>query len=271
MALAALALLTLCVPAPLAPQDLTDEQAVEAFVTVAKDQKAVPDLLVVGIEDLQARYLASADRMARAQDRLDAKEGKASEWKKILKHEADVQELLAEGVWASFRYRKKVTDQHMAVWRRAVTAFGEMGPNGADYLWEVFEDKRFSRDGAFRGRVVAQVGRTRDYDQAEKLIDLLDFHLEDVVIGVGQALEYYDKAPGKIRKECTEKLVRAVESYRSRGQGGESIDGPRIWGKVKRPLMDALKAVTGENYQTSLDWTKFWNDAKNDKSVWKDD
>lgn len=271
MGFATLALLTLCVPAAAqAGQDMTDAEAVEVFVELAKDKKAVPDLLTFGIEDLERRYAASADRGMRAFERLEAGEGKAAEWKKIIKNEEGLQEDIAEGVWAVFRYRKKVTDQHMTVWRRAVTAFGKMPRHGSEHLWEVFEDKRFSRDGGFRGRCVQEVGRTKDYSQYEELLDLLDFHLEDVVVGAGNALRFYDEAPGKIRKECTEKLVKAVESYRSRSNGGENIDGPRIWGKVKGPLMAALQSITGQNIRTSLDWTKFWNNNKNNKAMWKD-
>ncbi|MAW59582.1 MAG: hypothetical protein CMJ94_01960 [Planctomycetes bacterium] len=258
-------------PAPRYAQDLTDEEAVEVFVKLAKDKKAVPDLLVFGIDDLQKRYAASADRALRAFDKLESGEGKASDWKKLIKAEVDTQEELAKGVWAAFRYRKEVNDQHMQVWRRGITAFGNMGEHGSEYLWEIFEDKRFSRDGGFRGRCVEEIGRTRDYEQYEALLDLLDHHLEEVVVGVGKAFLHYDKAPGKIRRECTEKLVRAVESYRSRGQGGENINGPRIWGKVKGPLMAALKSLTGKSYSTSLDWTKFWNEYKNDKAMWSDD
>lgn len=273
MALATLALLTLCAAAPAAQQApaLTDIEAAEAFVKLAKDKKALPDLLVFGIDDLQKRYTASYDRALAAMDRLEAKEGKASEWKSILKDEAEVQEELAEAVWASFRYRKNVTDQHMTVWRRAIQAFGNMPGHGADHLWEIFDDKRFSRDGAFLGRVVEEVGRTKDYSQFERLIDLLDYHLEDVVVGVGRSFLHYGKAPGKVRKECTEKLVRAVESYRSKGSGAEDIDGPRVWGKVKSPLMAALRAITGQDYKTSLDWVKFWNANKNNRDMWRDE
>jgi hypothetical protein len=270
MWLAALALL-----APLAQSsassDITDEQAIEAFVDTAKDKKAMPGLLLVGVTDLEKRYAASADRAAIALERLEAKQGTASEWKKIVKAEDKMQEALAKAVWASFRYRKDVTDQHMQIWRRAIVAFGQMPAHGADYLWEAFEDKRFRRDGGFRGRCVEEIGRTQDYKYSEDLIDLLDFHLIDVVTGVGKGFLFYKDAPGKVRRECTEKLVRAVESYRSKGQGGEDINGPRVWGKVKSPLMGALRALTGKNHSTSLDWTKFWNAYKNDKKLWKDD
>jgi hypothetical protein len=269
MWLAALALLAPLAQAPATP-DITDEQAIEVFVDTAKDKKALPGLLVVGIADLEKRYLASAGRAAIAQEKLDADEGSASEWKKILKSEEKTQEALADAVWASFRYRKDVTDQHMDIWRRAIAAFGQMPAHGADYLWDVFEDKRFSRDGGFRGRCVEEIGRTRDYSYSEKLIDLLDYHLEDVVTGVGKGFLFYKDAPGKVRHACTEKLVRAVESYRSKGQGGEDINGPRVWGKVKGPLMGALRALTGKSFDTSLDWTKFWNEFKNDKEIWKD-
>lgn len=271
MGFATLALLTLCAaPAAQAGQDMTDAEAVEVFIELAKDKKAVPDLLVFGIDDLEKRYASSAERAVRAFERLEAKQGKASEWKKIIKTEEDLQEDLADGVWAVFRYRKKVTDQHMGVWRRAVTAFGKMPRHGSEYLWKAFEDKRFSRDGGFRGRCIEAIGRTKDYEQYEELLDLLDFHLTDVVVGAGNALRHYDKAPGKIRRACTEKLVKAVESYRSRGNGGENIDGPRVWGKVKGPLMGALQSITGQSIKTSLDWTKFWNNNKNNKSMWKD-
>ena len=270
MWLAALALL-----APLAQtpggSDITDEQAIEAFVETAKDKKALPDLVIAGVTDIEKRYLASADRASIAQDRLDLKEGSASEWKKILKTEDKLQDALAEAVWASFRYRKKVTDQEMRIWRRAIAAFGKMPGHGADYLWEAFEDKRFSRDGGFRGRCVEEIGRTRDYSYSEELIDLLDFHLVDVVTGVSKGFLFYHDAPGKVRYACTEKLVRALESYRSKGQGGDDINGPRVWGKVKGPLMGALRALTGKNHSTSLDWTKFWNEYKNDKELWKDE
>jgi len=267
MWLAALAL----VFAPIqAPADLTDQQAVEGFTEHAKDKKALPQHLEAGVQDLAKRFAASRERAQQALAALETKQGKASDWKKQLKAEEELQESIAEAIWGTFRWRKKVNQDNLALWRESVTAYSEMGTLGSEWLWKIFEEKRFSKEHAFLGRVIEKVGVTQDFDCYEDLLKLFNHHSHEVVIGSIKALGAFEAAPGKVRRECVEKMVRAMESYHSASDGGEDINGEKRYARVKDPLNRALQALTGAKADTSLAWVKFWNEYKNDKDLWSD-
>lgn len=267
MAVLLLALLAAAVPAQ-NPSTLTTEEAIEAFEDLAKDEDNT-EVVAAGISDLTKRYDESLARSATAQAALEAEQGSASDHKKVLKEEEDVREDIADALETVFRFRKKPTDWNMRLWRDVVVAWGGMGEFGADHLWDVFDEDVCDDHPAFASRVVEEIGRTRDYTQWEELVDLLDHHEIEVVVGAAKALAFYAKAPGKVRYEVTEKLVRALESYHSKANDG-NITGPRRFGQVNGPLNRALRVLTGANHSTSLDWVLFWNEAKKDKELWRD-
>ena len=156
------------------------------------------------------------------------------------------------------------------IWAKAVWVLGGMSDHGSKYLWKAFEDKRYSKDSKAQADCIRQIGRTKDYGQFEKILDLLKHHDNQVIAAAAQAFQHYGAAPGKVRQECTKHLVKQLESFDNEARGGGGSGAGRRLGATKGPMIRALKVITGESYDNSLAWTRFWNKNKNNRKLWKD-
>ncbi len=222
------------------------------------------------LDELVQRHRAAAERIQEIDELLEIGEGKASDLKKEKKALRKKQAEIARVVWDVFVARKRPTEPNLRLWKAAVYAYGQMGEDGPPYLWRAFEDKRFNRDVEFRALCVEQVGYTKDYSQWKELVDLLDYKDEGVIAAAGNALAQFGDAPGAIRRDCVEVLVKRLESYHNRASNLEDTTSARIYGVVREPMIRALSVLTGQNLRDPLDWTKWWNNNKNDRSLWRD-
>ena len=164
-----------------APQDSLSEQ-VKEYKSILDDRERESEAIAL-IDAFTTRYAAHSERLVEIADMLEIEEGDAKALKKEAKDIADEQEDLADLIWLAFKERKRMTEGHRRLWKAAVFSFGQMGPHGAKHLWKVYGDKRFKdrEEVGFRGTCIEQIGMTKDWDQWEDLVDLLDHH-EDVII-----------------------------------------------------------------------------------------
>ncbi|MFQ5749514.1 MAG: hypothetical protein ACE5H3_08665, partial [Planctomycetota bacterium] len=205
------------------------------------------------------------EKEAEARDQLDLKEGRASDLKKELKGLQKGQQRLADLVGLAFS-RKRVTEPHMRLWRAAVYAWGQMGPYGSKGLWKVFGDKRFNKDVEFRALVVKQIGETRDYSQASKMIDMLDSKDEIVIAATGEALAQW----GEVRRKIVGRAVVILDADYNAATNINDTTANRIYRTIHEPLIRALSALTGQSFRDPLDWTRWWNKNKKNPEAWKD-
>ena len=272
MLLALLLTASLTPPAwtPLAqdPAEVLETQ-IDAFKDIIKAKKGGEPEAIEKMDFFVQRYRENRDRLVEIDETLELGDGDAKALKKEAKQVAKEQKLLAETVWYSFA-RKRPTKPHMDLWKAAAFAFGQMGADGAEQLWKAFEDKRFNDDVEFRALCVQQVGFTHDYEQAAELTDLLDYKDELVIAAAGEALAQFGGAPGKVRRDCTETLVKRLESYHNASTNYEDTNAIRIFRQVKDPMIRALTALTGQSFRDPVEWTRWWNDNKKDKELWQD-
>lgn len=257
--------------APAIPQDSFEEE-VKEYKAILKDRERESEAIAL-IDSFTTRYSEIGERLVEIADMIEIEEGDLKALKKEAKELEGAQEDLADLVWLAFKERKRVTEGHRRLWSGAVFALGQMGPAGADYLWKAYEDKRFRKDDGleFRARCIEQVGATKDWDQWEDLVDLLDHHEFFLIAASATALKNYREAPGKIRKEVCGKLVNFLNSYYNAASNPEDTTAKERYRMVGRPMLDALSEMTGQTFQDPLDWRKWYNDNKKDKEIWSDD
>ncbi len=264
-------LISMLLAAPLsaAPQDPYKEQ-VKEYKEIIEGREREAEAIQM-IDKFIQRYMENKDRLIEIADSLELEEGDAKALKKEIKTIGKSQEELADLVWLAFKERKRDTEDHRNLWKVAVHAFGQMGPHGADYLWKVLKEKRFKKDTDFKALCIQQVGFTHDYSQAEELIDLLDHHQDLIIKAAADALTQFGDAPGKVRLECTEKLVNFLNSYYNSSLNPDDTVAQARYRLVRRAFLDALTELTKQSFQDPLDWRRWYNKNKKNKDLWSDD
>lgn len=260
----------LAAPQAVAVQDDTASK-IAAWAEVVNDKGRVPEA-IAHLDGLLQQHKKIQERLTAIAESLDLGEGDSKALEKEAKELDREQELLVEAVWLSFdaRSRKRpLPPENVDLWKTAVVVLGQMGPRGAKLLWDAFEDKRFTKDVEFRALVVKHVGSTLDYSQWKALVDLLDYKDELVIAAAGEALVKFREAPGDVRQNCTEKLVKYLDSYHNAASTGEDDTARRIYRTVRDPLTRALTALTRESFREPLEWTKWWNNVGQKKDFWE--
>jgi len=251
------------------PQD-SHQENVKAYKDVLDDRERESEAIQL-IDGFITQYAQNRERLIEIADAFEIDEGDPVALKKERKKILEQQEDLADLTWLAFKERKRDTEGHRRLWKAAVFALGQMGADGAPFLWKAMDEKRFKKDVDFRALCVAQVGATLDWKQYEELIDLLDYHEDQIIAAAAEALTHYREAPGKIRQEVVKKLVQFLESYYTAQTNPEDSVARQRYRIVRRPMIGALSAITGQASQDPLEWRKWYENNKKDKSLWSDD
>jgi len=266
-----IALLLVSFLPPLEPVSLPQDSLKESIIAYKKVVQARHQEweVIAHIDEFVQVFQSGTGRLAEIADALEIEEGKPSELKKERTLIEKQQALLAKTVWKAFS-RKQQTEKNHQIWTAAIYAFGQMGSFGSSYIWKAFDDKRFRKDLDFQSLCVEQIGLTKDYAQAEELIDLLDYKDAVIAAKAADSLGQFRAASVVVRKECVKKLVKFLESYRSAGVKDSSNPIDQInYRTIRGPFIRALKELTGQSIGTSLDWTKWWNNNKSNPKAWK--
>ena len=260
-----------------APQDVTVqddlEAKLEAYEAVIQDKGRVPEA-IAHLDGLLQHYKKLQSRLEEIEESLDIGEGDKKALTKEAKEIGKQQEDLVDATWMAFNAKTRKRDrppENVELWRTAAVVLGQMGPGGAEKLWDAFEDKRFNKDVEFRAHIVKQVGSTRDWDQWKELVDLLDYKDELVIAAAGEALAKFRDAPADVRQDSVKVLVKRLESYQNAALSGEDDTARRIYRTVRDPMTRALTALTGQSFRDPLDWTKWWNNVGSKKDFWEED
>ena len=249
------------------PQDTLKEDIAAYKKAVAARHREAD--VIAFIDGFVQVFQSGKVRLVEIADALEIEEGNASDLKKERTLIERQQGLLAKTVWKAFS-RKNQTEKNQQIWTAAIYAFGQMGSFGPTYIWKAFEDKRFREDRDFQSLCVEQIGFTKDYTQAEELIDLLDYKHAVIAAKAADSLGQFREASVAVRKECVKKLVKLLESYRTTGVNDSDSPLDKInYRTIRGPFISALKGLTGQSISNSLDWTKWWNNNKNNSKVWK--
>ncbi|NQU48915.1 MAG: hypothetical protein HQ519_09740 [Planctomycetes bacterium] len=266
---AALFLLLLATPlSAVAPQDTFKEQ-VKQYKEVIEGRDHEEDAIQM-IDGFIRLYAEHNERLIEIADLLELEEGDPKVLRKEIKTIDKSQEELADLVWLAFKERKRDTEGHRNLWKVAVHAYGQMGSHGAKFLWKAYNEKRFKKDTDFQALCVQQIGYTKDYSQAEELIDLLDHHIDLLIKSAADALVQFGEAPGEVRLQCTEKLVNYLNSYYNSQLNPDDTVAQARYRLVRRSFLDALTELTKQSFQDPLEWRRWYNKNKKNKDVWSD-
>jgi hypothetical protein len=100
------------------------------------------------------------------------------------------------------------------------------------------------------------------------LADALKFRSDDVIARAADAMAGYKEAPGKVRKEMLEELIKLTEGVFQGAQGGKNSTLTDRWNVIKASAMGAMNALSGQTFKDPSEARGWFNDHKDDKS-WK--
>lgn len=263
--------------APVLLQDEDMKAKFKEFGKILKEKEGQPEAIGMIDEFTKAYRVADLEYASLALE-LEFEPDNEKEIKLKMKSLGKEKAALAEVVFSCVYHknRKTVTKDNLNLWKAATFSLGQMGTDGAEYLWKIFEDKKkkFGDEPDFLGLVLEQIGYTHAYEEyTEKLVDLLDHHEYLFIAKAAEALAQFQEAPGEFRYEATRAMVKLLaEYYEATITDKEDIEAQEKYRKVGRSMMNALEALTGVSQSQPLDWVSWWNnDGKSEKDdIWKD-
>lgn len=102
----------------------------------------------------------------------------------------------------------------------------------------------------------------------KELTDLLKYKVDDVILKAANALAGYKDAPGKLRKELLEEVIKNSEGVYNAAQGGDT-NYTRKWNIIQSGIMNALNALSGQSFKNPGEARQWFNDHKKDRDLWK--
>jgi len=112
---------------------------------------------------------------------------------------------------------------------------------------------------------IETLGTLANPKTADLLVKLLNDKDNAVIAAACKALGGFDKAPESTRKLIVEKLVGLLESAYGSSRDNKNTAAVAKYNAVEQPILASLKNLTGQTFQNSLDWRKWFNDAKKKK------
>lgn len=102
----------------------------------------------------------------------------------------------------------------------------------------------------------------------EFLCDLLKRKENDVIAKAADAISGYKDAPGKVRRDLLEEVLKTGESSFQAAQGGKDATATAKWNTIQGGVMAALRSLSGQNLADPVAARKWFNDHKKDPKIW---
>lgn len=153
----------------------------------------------------------------------------------------------------------------------AIDAMGELPPaDGAKEARGILERaiKAKTPDVDVYGACLRTLKKLADPSKAttETLVSLLVRKENDIIGKAADAIAGYKDAPGKIRRELMEDVVKIGESAFQAAQSNKDAAATAKWNTIQGGVMSALRALSGQNFADPLAARKWFNDHKKDKT-----
>lgn len=98
------------------------------------------------------------------------------------------------------------------------------------------------------------------------LVDLLKHRMDDVVGKSADALSGYKDAPGKLRRELLEEVIKNTEGTCAQAKDPKNSGQVRKWNIIQNSVMNAVNALSGQKFKDVQEARKWFNEHKKDKS-----
>ena len=108
---------------------------------------------------------------------------------------------------------------------------------------------------------------SHDKGVVKELKDLLKYKDFDVVGKAAQALAGYKDAPGKLRKDLLEEVIKQSEGTFNSSNNNDA-NAMRKWNIIRGGIMTALNALSGQSFADPSQARAWFNDHKKDRDLW---
>ncbi|MHC4222650.1 MAG: hypothetical protein ACYSUN_01550 [Planctomycetota bacterium] len=158
-----------------------------------------------------------------------------------------------------------------------VHALGELRskPGAAALKRLAFRKKvKKEREAALQAAAIQALSRMQEKSFVRGFIEQAKSRNLLVASAAYDSLASYSEAPGRLRKEITEFLVKrlALEypAYSQSSGKWISEEKQQRWREVSPRIVASLQAVTGESSISAVDdWNMWWNENKSRPKAWK--
>jgi len=177
---------------------------------------------------------------------------------------------IAKGINGCLKSKRKLTKEklfdnklHLA----AAEALGSMGPESVKDLSGWVDHKTFVKDLDMRRTLILSLGKTKDEDAVDPLVDLLTNHEPVVQASAAMALGGYDFLDQKERKAIFKKVLDVITQVKNALDVGQA--DPIVqdhYDTIAGPMLTTLQKLSGHDARDALVFRKWWN--KNKKKNW---
>lgn len=155
----------------------------------------------------------------------------------------------------------------------AIDALGELSPEeGAKSIRAVLEREIKAKQPSLDvyGACLRGLKKLADPSKGttELLVDLLKRKESDIVSKAADAISGYKDAPGKVRRDLLEEVLKTGESAFQAAQSGKDSAATAKWSTIQNGVMAALRSLSGQNFSDPVAARKWFNDHKKDAKIW---
>ena len=163
--------------------------------------------------------------------------------------------------------RKPTRDgvQDRTLHERTAEALGTMGPESVKTLKQWIDHKSFAKNTPVRVKMVLSLGKTRDEDAVDTLVDLLPNHDAEIQAAAATGLSFFTHLKAKERKAIFKEVLDEITRVKN------IIDIDQVdpikrkrYDVISRPMIRTLQELSGnseiQDPQKFLSWR---NDHKN--------
>lgn len=149
----------------------------------------------------------------------------------------------------------------------SAVALGEMGPESVKALQGWIGHKRHRKDLDLQRRLTLSLGKTADPKATGTLIDLLNHKDAALVAAAAEALAYYEDAPGDLRKDLFEALLKSLMSAKGlKDSDLNDVIARERYDTFSAALITSLGRLSGLDERDPDTLQRWWN--KNKRGDW---
>ena len=153
----------------------------------------------------------------------------------------------------------------------AIEALGELGAAaGAPAVLEILDRALKAKEPSVDvyGSCLRALQKLADPKPAtlKAIEELLKHRMSDVVGKAATAMSGYKDAPGKVRKELLEELIKQTEGTCSQAKDPKNCSQGKKWQIISFGTIQALNALSGQKFKDVQEARAWFNDHKKDKS-----
>lgn len=149
----------------------------------------------------------------------------------------------------------------------AAAAMGQMGPESVKPLCKLIGDKRHRKNERLQIQLTLSLGKTRDLEAVETLVDLRKHKDAPMQAAGAEALGYFNEAPQDVRKDIFEQLLQTLMDQKTKKDDNtQDQEALERWNVISGPILSTLQKLSGHNETDPQQWLYWWNDNK--KSDW---